>query len=160
MDHVRSDRESHCLPDRHLRPRIPPCLLPALVPKPFQKLDHAPYISPITPEPKTDADDTQLPPNERLEILERRTVAQAIHDVFNPEECRGPSGIAHAACAQRDVVHRGDVFNKGVWEHVAGRLLNRWGLHERASRTGRKLTHGEDDERDGGPGFRLFADRL
>ena len=83
-----------------------------------------PHIPPITPEPKTHADDAQLSANARLDIDERRPVAQAVHHLLDPEERRGTAGVAHAARAQRDVVHRGNVFDERVWEHVAGRL---WG---------------------------------
>ena len=149
--------KSHRLPDRHLRPRIPPRHPLTLLPKPLQKLNDAPYVSPIAPEPKTDADDAQLLPDERLDIFERGPVTQAIHDILYAEERRGTAWIAHAARAQGDVVHRSDVFDKAVGEHVAGRLLDGMSVLLAA---GGKLTHGKDDERDGRPGVGLFADRL
>ena len=67
-------QESHRLPDRYLRPRIPPRHPPPLVPKQLQKPNHTPYIPPITPEPKTHADDAQFSTNARLDISQRRTV--------------------------------------------------------------------------------------
>lgn len=95
---------------------------PALIPKPFQKLDDTPYVSPITRESETDADDPQLATNALLDLPQGRSVAETVHGLLDPEERRSTTGVGHAARTQGDVVHRSYMLDERVWEHFPRRL--------------------------------------